>query len=178
MAGYGWNSYDPRTGGVQTIHDKENGIDIETSFVKFDEGRGGWGARIKGTVRDDAEPVQGSAGELKTAVWFTISAEGLGSVEPEDVEEAGSFGYSGDVVFNGQSPSLGDYKITVAAAKDSQHPAHGHPSYQHKPLENTFVDSLTVPEEALWQSKRKWLHSFSFSQLKTKYMRQLSCSSQ
>ncbi|KJX93906.1 mannosyl-oligosaccharide glucosidase like protein [Zymoseptoria brevis] len=153
MTGYGWNSYDPRTGGVQTIHDQENGVDIETSFVKFDEGRGGWGARIKGTIREDAPPIQGSFGEHKTAVWFTISAEGLGSAEAQDAEDAEALGYTGDVVFNGQSPSVGEYKITVSESKNSHHPGHTHPSYKDKPLENTLVQSLQVPEEALWQSK-------------------------
>lgn len=156
MAGYGWDAYDPRTGGVQTVHDKGNGIDIETDFVKFDEGRGGWGARIKGTPREDAEPMAGSEGgvhTMKTAVWFHAGIEGLGSLEAQDAEANEDRGFDGDVVINGQSQDLGEFKLTITELEGSSHPVHAHPAYQSKPLDHTFVHSLQVPEEALWQAK-------------------------
>jgi len=156
MAGYGWDAYDPRTGGIQTIHDRGNGIDLETSFVKFDHGRSGWGARIKGTPREDAEPGAGSEGgahTMKTAVWFTVGMEGLGSVEPQDIEGSEEAGYEHDVVFSGQTNDLGDFKLTITEAEGNSHPLHAHPSYKSKPLDHTFVHSLQVPEEALWQAK-------------------------
>lgn len=156
MAGYGWDAYDPRTGGVQTVHDRGNGIDIETSFVKFDEGRGGWGARIKGTPREDAEPGAGSqAGvhEMKTAVYFHVSMEGLGAVELQDTEAAEELGFEGDVVFNGRTQDLGEFKLTITEPDGTSHPLHNHPAYKNKPLDYTFVHSLQVPEEALWQAK-------------------------
>ena len=159
IAGYGWDAYDPRTGGIQTIHDKGNGIDLETSFVKFDEGRGGWGARIKGTIRVDAEPTiwspDGVAEQLKTAVWFTVGVEGLGSVEVQGAEAAEDFGFDKNVVFNGQTNDLGDFKLTISEPRDNknQHPFSGHPAYQSKPLDYTLVHSVQIPETALWQSK-------------------------
>lgn len=159
MAGYGWDAYDPRTGGVQTVHDKGNGIDLETSFVKFDEGRAGWGARIKGTIRDDAEKTMWSPDsvdeELKTAVWFTVGVEGLGSLEVQGAEAAEDFGFDRNVVFSGQTNDLGDFKLTIAEPRDplNHHPFTGHPAYQYKPLDRTLVHSVQVPEEALWQSK-------------------------
>ena len=158
MEGYGWDAYDPRTGGVQTMHDKGNGIDLETSFVKFDEGRGGWGARIKGTVRDDAEASDGSengvAEQLKTSVWFTVGVEGLGSLEVQGAEAGGEFGFDKNVVLSGQTNDLGAFKFTISEPYDTNpHPHHQHPSYFSKPLEYTFVHSVQVPEEALWQSK-------------------------
>ena len=155
MAGYGWDVYDARTGGVQTVHDKGNGIDMETSFVKFDEGRGGWCARIKGTPLEDAEPSAGSPGgpqELKTAVWFYAAIEGLGSVEVQDAEAVDT-GYGGDVVFDGQSQDLGDFTLTITAPDANSHPLHSHPSYAAKPLDRTLVHSLQVPDDALWQAK-------------------------
>lgn len=163
MAGYGWDAYDARTGGVQVVHDKGNGLDLETSFVKFDEGRGGWGARIKGTPRDDVEPVPNvqyatGADVLKTAVWFTVGAEGLGSVEPQDAEAAEESGYAGDVILEGQTSDLGDFKITITESKENAHPTSSHPSYQNKPLDHTFVHSAQTPEEALWQAKGKSIH--------------------
>ena len=158
MAGYGWDTYDARTGGVQTIHDRGNGIDLETSFVKFDEGRQGWGARIKGTVREDAEPMMGSqngvAEQLKTAVWFSVGVEGLGSIEVQGAEAGEDRGFDRNVVFNGQTSDLGEFKLILSEPPDnSQHPFHTHPSYQSKRLDHSLVHSVQVPEEALWQSK-------------------------
>jgi mannosyl-oligosaccharide glucosidase len=157
MAGYGWDAYDPRTGGVQTVHDKGNGIDIETSFVKLEDGS--WGARVKGTPREDAEPGSGSQGgvdQMKTAVWFTLGMEGLGSLEPQAAEESEDTGYAGDVVFDGQTPDLGEFKMTITEPDSNSHPLHPHPAYKNKPLDHTFVHSLQLPEEALWQAKRKF----------------------
>ncbi|KAI7389565.1 glycoside hydrolase, partial [Hortaea werneckii] len=156
MDGYGWDAYDPRTGGVQTVHDKGNGIDMETSFVKFDEGRGGWGARIKGTPRDDAQPAVGSEGgphQMKTAVWFHAGIEGLGMLEVQDQDSGEELGFDGDVVFTGQGHDLGEFKLTVTEPEGNSHPIHRHPSYQKKPLDRTLVHSSQVPEEALWQAK-------------------------
>lgn len=159
MEGYGWDKYDPRTGGVQTVYDKGNGIDLETSFVKFDEGRAGWGARIKGTVREDAEPQVGSQNgvkeNLKTSVWFTVGVEGLGSLEVAGADAGEDLGFGGDVVLNGETSDLGEFRITVAESPDmNSHPQHNHPSFNSKPLTNTLVHSMQVREEALWQSKR------------------------
>ena len=157
MAGYGWDVYDPRIGGVQTIRDRGNGIDVETSFVKFDEGRGGWGARIKGTVRDDAEPGVGSrdnvAETLKTAVYFTVGVGGQSSLEVEGAQQATEFGFDSDVVFSGSTPELGEFKLTITEPDSNVHPVHNHPSYQSKPLDHTLVHSVQVPDEALWQEK-------------------------
>ena len=157
MAGYGWDAYDPRTGGVQTVHDKDNGIDLETSFVKFDNGKGGWGARIKGIPREDAQPKEGSTGgpeTLKTAVWFTVSAEGLGgSITALGSDGASESGYEGDVILEGDVGQLGEFRLAITEPTPQNHPLHNHPSSQSKPLDHTFVHSTQVPEEALWQSK-------------------------
>ena len=158
IAGYGWDEYDPRIGGIQTIHDRGNGIDLTTSFVRFDEGRGGWAARIKGVPRDDAVPRLGSqngvAENLKTSVWFTVGLEGLGAIEPEDATAAEDLGYEQDVVFSGQTNDLGEFKLSISEQQDkAHHPVHNHPSYISKPLDHTFVHSVQAPEDALWQSK-------------------------
>lgn len=159
MDGYGWDKYDPRTGGVQTIYDKGNGIDLETSFIKLDEGRGGWAARIKGTVRDDAEPGSGSQNGvkegLKTSVWFTAGVEGLGSMEVLGAEGGEELGFDRNVVLNGENSALGEFSITITEPQDKNtHPQHGHPSFFSKPLIHSLVHSVQVPEEAVWQSKR------------------------
>lgn len=168
MASYGWDMYDPRTGGVQTVRDKGNGIDLETSFVKFgQDGSEGWGARIKGTVREDAEPMVGSqngvANGLKTAVWFTVGVGGLGNLlQVRDLTDGEDLGFAGDVVINGDTADLGEFSITITEPDGNSHPVHNHASYASKPLDRTFVHSVQIPEEAVWQGKRTLIHLSKF----------------
>ena len=150
MAGYGWDEYDVRQGGRQTIHDAGNQLDLTTEFVKFPGGEqgGSWGVRIKGVPREDAPE------QLMTTVIFYASMEGLGRVgvsnEPSDL------GYEGTVTFNGQTNELGDFTIDVTAGPDTnKHPPRTHETYGNKPLDRTMVASFQVPEEAIWQTARK-----------------------
>lgn len=155
LDGYGWDEYDVRTGGRQTIHDPANRIDITTEFIKFPGGQhgGSWGVRIKGTPREDA------SADLKTTVVWYNTLEGLGSLEAEgDDEETGA---EGDIVLKGQTLELGDFEVKVTEGK-GEHPQTGHPSYQEKPLDRTLVHSVQVPNEALWQTK-----AVLFAQLKS-----------
>ena len=148
MAGYGWDEYDIRTGGRQTIHDAGNMLDVTTEFVKVAGGEhgGNWGVRVKGTPRDDAPP------GLKTTMVFYAGMEGFGELEPADDDE--ETGFEGPVTLNGQAPNLGQFKIEITKGAGSNgHPQHGHPSSLDKPLDRTFVDSLQIPPESLWQSK-------------------------
>ena len=73
MKGYGWDEYDTRRGGVQSIHDIENGIDLTTSFVKIPGGAhgGSWAARIKGELKEDTPK------DRKTIVILYVTQEGL-----------------------------------------------------------------------------------------------------
>ncbi|KAK8226961.1 glycoside hydrolase [Phyllosticta capitalensis] len=147
MAGYGWDVFDPRRGGRQTIHDAGNQIDISTEFVKIPGGEhgGSWAVRVKGTPRPDAPA------DLKTTVISYASLEGLGTVAPKDDNEE-ELGYPGDVNFLGQTPELGKFVLKVTKGK-GEHPAEEHPEYQKKPLDHTFVHSFQVPEQAIWQVK-------------------------
>ena len=149
MAGYGWDEYDTREGGRQTIHDSGNKVDLTTEFVKFPGGQhgGSWGVRVKGTPREDAPP------RLMTTVIFYGAVEGLGRLsitnEPSDL------GYEGTVSMQGQVEGLGDFTIDITAGPDTNlHPPEMHDSYGSKPLDRTIVASFQVPEEAMWQTKR------------------------
>lgn len=145
MEGYGWDEYDPRKGGVQTIHDVNNYIDIKTFFVKVPGGNhgGSWALRVRGTARKDAPD------DLKTTVVFHATLEGIGSLE---VEEPELLGYEDDVTLNGDSDGLGKYTLTVTKGRGN-HPAATHASYEDKPLNRTIVNSMRIPEDYLWQSK-------------------------
>ncbi|CAG8974833.1 hypothetical protein HYALB_00000448 [Hymenoscyphus albidus] len=146
MKGYGWEEFDARAGGQQTIYDERNGIDLSTMFVKTPGGShgGSWATRVRGVVRKGGPP------DLKTTVMFYASLEGLGSLQLQN--ENDPLGYTGDVVLAGDSDGLGTYKVVVTAGR-GHHPKHSHPSYEQKPLDRTIVRSVTAPAEVLWQVK-------------------------
>ncbi|KAH8431372.1 mannosyl-oligosaccharide glucosidase [Aspergillus melleus] len=149
MAGYGWDEYDIRKGGRQTIHDAGNSLDLTIDFVKVPGGEhgGSWAARVKGVPREDAPPDQ------PTTIIFYSTLEGLGDLavttESEDPR-----GFEGDVRLSGNTPDLGDFSIDVTAGPETnEHPEHDHPSYEDKPLDRTLVSSSTVQSEHVWQTK-------------------------
>lgn len=147
MAGYGWDEYDPRTGGHQTIHDAGNKVDITTEFVKVPGGEhgGNWAVRVKGTPREDAPQ------RLVTTVLFTAGMEGLGSLQIQN--EPDEQGIEGDVELAGSTSELGDFTLRIVEDSANQHPPPTHESYQDQPLDRTMAASMQVPEEGLWQAK-------------------------
>ncbi|KAI1390938.1 glycoside hydrolase family 63 protein [Hypoxylon trugodes] len=148
MAGYGWDEYDTRKGGVQHVHDAGNKIDITTEFVKIPGGGhgGSWAARIKGEPREDAPS------DLKTTVLFYLASEALGETI-EVVNDGDDTGFSDDVAFIGSSVVLGDYKLVITKGR-GEHPNSGHPISSTRDLDKTIVQSITLPEEHLWQAKQ------------------------
>ncbi|KAI9778325.1 MAG: Processing alpha glucosidase I [Geoglossum umbratile] len=148
MVGYGWDDYDVRKGGRQTIHDEGNNIDIQTEFIKVEGGQhgGNWGVRIRGIPRESA-PM-----DLKTTVFFYAALEGLGSVEVEN--EASTLGYDDTVTLKGITPDLGEFVVDITKGPESNsHPVHSHPSYEDKPLDRTIVHSLSEEAGGMWQAK-------------------------
>ncbi len=147
MKGYGWEEYDPRRGGVQSIHDIGNGIDITTSFVKVPGGAhgGNWAARIKGVLNEDASPDQ------KTVVVYYVTQEGA---NPELQALAGDDekGYEGDVTIQGRSEALGSYKLVVTEGTGIR-PKSDHDLSDLRGPGQTVVQSLSYPEEHIWQAK-------------------------
>lgn len=154
MAGYGWEEYDIRKGGRQTVHDTGNSIDMTIDFVKVPGGvhGGSWAARVKGVPRESAPA------NLYTTVVFYTSLEGLGSIEVDKGDDdEDSVGFEGDVKLKGMTPDLGDFSIDVTSGPDTnEHPKFTHPSYDEKPLYHSFVSSLQMPPEHLWQAKSRF----------------------
>ncbi|RKF75570.1 putative mannosyl-oligosaccharide glucosidase [Golovinomyces cichoracearum] len=146
MQGYGWDEFDARSGGVQNIYDKDNGLDISISFVKIPGGAhgGSWAARIRGKVRPD------SPADLNSTVIFHAALEGKESLVMGHQNDP--LGFKGDVTILGESAGLDKYKI-VFTQGIGQHPRFDHDSYESKPLDRTFVSSILAPEDMLWQSK-------------------------
>ncbi|ODH45374.1 hypothetical protein ACO22_00098 [Paracoccidioides brasiliensis] len=148
MAGYGWDEYDIRKGGRQTIHDAGNTIDLTIDFIKVPGGSNGgnWGARVKGTLRPDAPPNQA------TTVIFYAAMEGLGSLQVAN--EIDPLGYEGDVKFKGSALGLGDFTVDITRGPESNaHPPRSNAAYDEKPLDRTMVAGLRIPSEALWEAK-------------------------
>lgn len=156
MAGYGWDEYDIRRGGKQSIHDAGNAVDITIDFVKVPGGQhgGSWAARVKGVPREDAPE------ELYTSVIFYAGLEGFGALQPESKDEDHQ-GFKRDVKLVGFTPELGNFMLDVTAGPESnEHPIHDHPSYADKPLDLTFVSSIHVPPDNLWQVKSMYCFFF------------------
>jgi mannosyl-oligosaccharide glucosidase len=148
MAGYGWEEYDIRNGGRQTIHDAGNTVDLTIDFVKTpgnSEG-GNWAARIKGEPREDAPD------QLMTTVVFYAGMDGLGSLE--FTNEQDDLGQEGTVTLHGRTADLGDFRVDITRGPDTNAaPKHQHPSWDSKPLDRTMTSSMQVPPDALWQAK-------------------------
>ncbi|KAL9023738.1 MAG: hypothetical protein Q9196_007009, partial [Gyalolechia fulgens] len=148
MAGYGWDEYDVRLGGRQTIHDAGNMIDITTEFVKIPGGShgGSWGVRIKGTPRENAPE------HLVTSIIFYAAMEGLGSLQVNNEED--ELGVEGTVKMEGSSNELGGFTLEVTEGPETNvHPPATHKSYASKPLDRTIVGSLQVEDANIWQAK-------------------------
>lgn len=155
MAGYGWDEYDTRRGGVQTIHDAGNGIDLTTSFVKVPGGANGgsWAARIKGVPRSDVPE------DLKTQILLYVSQDGLGNelaVQQDGLDN----GFARDVTFNGKSQELGDFKLVITEGT-GEHPQDRSDIDESQDFTKTVVQSFMVPTEFIWQGKSIALRSFS-----------------
>merc|ERR1712000_82391 len=145
MAGYGWEEYDARNGGRQTIHDTGNKIDLTIDFVKIPGGQNGgsWGARIKGTPREDAHA------NLVTALVFYAGMEGLGQLafEDDDIDTKQK------VTLHGSTTDLGDFDIVFTDPVENRMPYKTHPSWDEKPLDSPLTCSLQLPPDAIWQAK-------------------------
>lgn len=149
MAGYGWDEYDIRKGGRETIHDAGNTLDLTIDFVKVPGGQhgGNWAARIKGVPREE-----GSDEQITTVVFYA-TLEGLGNIGV--ATDSDGRGFEGDVKFTGNTLDLGDFSLDVTAGPETnEHPFYDHPSYEDKPLDRSIVSSLFLEAQLLWQSKR------------------------
>ncbi|KAF5000326.1 hypothetical protein FDECE_11243 [Fusarium decemcellulare] len=144
--GYGWDEYDARIGGVQSIHDEGNKIDLTTTFVKVPGGNhgGSWAARIKGQLRDDAPE------NTKTMLFYYIAQDGEGQLETEG--EGTKYGFEGDVSLKGSSKTLGDYKILITKGT-GEHPKNSHELLKDRHGDTTVVLSTDLAPEISWQGK-------------------------
>ncbi|KAK3687021.1 Processing alpha glucosidase I [Vermiconidia calcicola] len=107
MRGYGWTEYDVRHGGMQTLHDAENGLDMETSLVmpERDEQRGSWAARIK------VSPAAGTDKAINSTIILYI---GLGTPHLTPPSALNCEVSSGIVRCVGSTPRIGDFQLSMS----------------------------------------------------------------
>ncbi|KAK3723044.1 Processing alpha glucosidase I [Vermiconidia calcicola] len=109
MRGYGWTEYDVRHGGMQTLHDAENGLDMETSLVmpERDEQRGSWAARVK------VSPAAGTDKAINSTIILYI---GLGTSHLTPPSALDCEVSSGIVRCVGSTPRIGDFQLSMSRA--------------------------------------------------------------
>ena len=149
MAGYGWTAYDTRKGGTQTIHDSVNKLDLTIELSKIPGGQhgGNWGVRVKGLPRMD---------NLNTTVIFYVGMEGMepgGRPRLECVTRQDEEEFEGIVEFHGDTSGIGGFKILVQEPKTHKYPTHTDLDGKERPRHMTFVKSMVIPEDMIWQAK-------------------------
>ena len=137
MAGYGWTTYDVRSGGAQVLNDTGNMIDLITQFIKVsdNEDSGNWSLRVRGIPRANAGSHQ------ETTVVFYIGVEDSKAKVSCKRGETSKFPRGNDVC-HGTVAGLGSFSIQVAKHRIDSHSS-----------TKTAIKSLTVPEDTIWQAK-------------------------
>ncbi|KAI9711793.1 MAG: Processing alpha glucosidase I [Bogoriella megaspora] len=141
MTGYGWTAYDPRNGGLQSIHDARNNLDLNISFVKDPEGHNhDWRARVSGT------PMAALESNVNTAVIFYIALEGETANEQRELDCSGAreaLNSERQIECRGRSPSLGGFRFSITDLSSTPR--------------GMAVKSLLVPNDSIWQAKESFL---------------------
>lgn len=134
---YGWKSYEPRSGGIQEIHDVDLGLELVTQFVKSPVGES-WKLRVNGST---------SSPSRKTAVVFHIAMEDAqssdaGGFQPNRSlscnanDSSASFG-----ACRGHHPSLGNFELeSILGGRENL---------------DTHIVSYWVSEDEIWQAGGK-----------------------
>lgn len=136
MQGYGWTFYDARIGGSQIVHDTQLRIDLETAFVKADEGNS-WAVRVTGAPKSDS---------VKTSLIFHTAVEKADSNGPKTLvcKNRTKDGKGIEATCDGQIAALGEFQLRIVG------------DAANKALHDTAVKSVQVTEDKIWQAKRKF----------------------
>lgn len=139
VAGFGWQAYDARTGGTQTIRDIANFVDITTAFVKpsSHEACCQWGLRISGTPRADAPK------DLEWLLVFYIGSEARNPDEDtflvceahNESQSAGCYGHENQI---------DNFTLHIQDMVQSNH---------QRQSNSPVVRSDTVPPDGIWQAQ-------------------------
>lgn len=156
MQGYGWEQYDPRSGGTQVFHDqKEQNVDLTTQFVKSKDGKS-WALRVKGVPSNDNP-------NALTTIAFYAGIEGLRKGNKFELKDHSQYhskkGIKGNIAFKGFSPELGEFEVTVTENGGPEALPNGyalksfHPAAKAIETENSRHVSLHVPDDNMWKAR-------------------------
>ncbi|PRT53520.1 putative mannosyl-oligosaccharide glucosidase [Wickerhamiella sorbophila] len=140
---FGWDHYDPRLGGQQTIVDKENSVTLRTTLLKSENGDS-WVVRVEGDQSPDA---------VLSLVYYT-AIEGDGDLQLKSMLTAQ--GIKGDTLIEGSSPELGRFDLKIVDAHGS-HPESSHPVAADRPGQNTQYAAMNVPNDNAWRARQIFL---------------------
>ncbi|PVH93879.1 glycoside hydrolase family 63 protein [Periconia macrospinosa] len=150
IAHYGWDMYDSRRGGIQTMHDKKSDLILRTSFVKESEGQGAgnWALRVAGNMTAK------SKGQKTRVVFYVGMEEGCKDCVLEAAASQQGQGddlYVETVNIHSQHPKLGTAEIRIPRPFDVD--GNGKPGY-------TVVKSLQVSKDRpIWKAKSLFLEA-------------------
>lgn len=144
MQGYGWERYDPRSGGVQVFHDTEQHLELTTEFIKNKEGTA-WAIRVKGVP--DKLP---DGGPRKTTLVFYAGLEGQGKLDLKSEDDPS--GLAGDIELVGKSRDLGSFDLRITEGKN-KHPKSTHKLAKSRVAEKARYISLRVPDDNVWKAR-------------------------
>lgn len=156
MRGYGWEQYDPRTGGLQVFHDEqEQKIELSTKFVKSRDGNS-WSVRINGV------PKKGHENAL-TTIAFYVGVEGVKKGSKLELKDKSLYnvprGIKGDVEFEGSSSELGKFNVAVTENGGPGSPKNKYPKKSTHPAAKNILPnysrhvSLYVPDNNVWKAR-------------------------
>jgi hypothetical protein len=143
LAGSDWQTYDPRTGGIRTIHDVQNQVDVTTELVKSsgDEACCEWAVRVSVTPGVDA---------AKDINWLMVFYIGTEERNPTDE----SFLVCHDIDFGdvvncyGNQRQLQNFTLHVRNLSNRDD--------ESVMTHQLSLRSDTVPADGIWQAEGKW----------------------
>ncbi|KAK0712122.1 glycoside hydrolase [Lasiosphaeris hirsuta] len=136
MQGYGWTFYDTRLGGSQTIHDTQLQVDLDTGFIKSEDGKS-WAVRITGTPKAGAANVKTSL-----IVHAAVEMEAFSLPKSLGCENQSRRGGGVEALCRGEIAELGHFEFQVLG------------DAQNKAVHDTSVNSVAgVDEDEIWKAK-------------------------
>jgi mannosyl-oligosaccharide glucosidase len=137
VANYGWSTYDVRAGGIQTISDPRNKVDLRIEYLKpSKEGYdGSWGFRVQGNPRLN----------ISTVLYLALENEGSHGDSHISCEPKAEFESKIDISCKGVTPSLKSFSIHIPAPDSVE-------GY------TTRLSRSNIPDDELWKVKgRRYL---------------------
>ncbi|CCF58947.1 hypothetical protein KAFR_0F03510 [Kazachstania africana CBS 2517] len=145
---FSWEVYDPRLGGMQTIIDTENNVNLTIYFTKSHDGKN-WVARVHGEAIDETLP---SASSVVLYMNQNVGAD-VNSISRLDEMPSTDLN---KLEFAGFSTELGDYKVLIRDNYGKYFSNDSVPNMEVVPgcdSSKTKHVSLTVPDHEVWRAR-------------------------